>query len=259
MPYAFLLDLDSTTSNAPPRNLSQYAHGLFYHLLETIDPVLSKQVHAAKRVPFSLSGWSENSSVRLRIATLDDTLFRPLLHVLISKSVTGLELGQHAYQITRVFATPEGDRNAGVTSWPDLLAASERDRVTLRFLTPTVFTTSRSDGKRHYTPLPEPRLVFKSLLATFQAHSPEPYSNTERAALAAVFDEQLILTHFEIRTKPYRAGKNNLTGFVGTVQIAYPERTREVKRAFGRLAELAFYSGVGAKTSYGMGQVRLEP
>lgn len=259
MPHAFLLHL--TPSKHLPKHpyLSQYAHGLFYHLLESIDPALSAEVHTKKRNPFSL--WAReqrDSSVMLRVSLLDDGLFQPLIRVVLSESITGLELGQDRYRVARVLATPEGHPDANYESWQNILCAEAITSLNFRFLSPTVFTTSKLGGaKQHYTPLPEPKLILSSLFRTFQLYSPLPYSEKETAGLEHAFDKLFIITRYDLRTELAQAGKNKMTGFVGKASIRYQDSAITVKKALAQFGKLAFYSGLGAKTPYGMGQVRV--
>ena len=257
MPHAFLLHL-SPTHPTHPKDLSLYAHGLFYHLLETIDPNLSAAIHAAKRNPFTLWATQPRDEVIMRVTTLDDTLFKPLLAVVLEESLKGLALGQDTFHINKVLATPQGDKNAGYMSWPDILTGTFQDKLEFRFLTPTVFSTSRSDGKRHFTPLPLPRLILKSLVSSFQTFSPQPYCEEELAAFENLFEEYFYISHYELKTQPTKAGKTLLTGFTGKASIHYQDRTEKVKKLLGQLARLAFFSGLGAKTPYGLGQVRVK-
>ncbi len=257
MPHAFLLHLTPTTRAPDHPYLHQYTHGLFYHLLETIHPALSADIHASKRNPFTLWAREKDGGILLRVTVLNDTLFQSLLEVVLQESLTGLELGQDSYRVARVLATPEGHRDAGFLGWEDVLCARPVNRLELRFVTPTVFATSKGK-KRHYTPLPLPRLVLKSLLNAFQAYSPAPYSEPEAAGLEAMFDELFVVTSHDIATKPHKAGKVRLTGFVGRASIRYQEASGRVEKALGQLASLVFFSGVGAKTPYGMGQVRVK-
>ena len=255
MPHAFLLHLTPTTHTPTHPYLHQYTHGLFYHLLETINPTLSAHIHAATRNPFTLWAREERGGILLRVAILDDALFQPLLGVVLQESLTGLELGHDRYRVARVLATPEGHRDAGFLSWEDVLCAPPTDRLELHFLTPTVFATSKND-KRLYTPLPLPRLVLKSLLTAFQRYSPRPYSEPEAGALEEAFGEVVVLRH-DIETRLHKAGKARLTGFVGSATLRYTDSAVAVNKVLGRLGQLAFFSGVGAKTPYGMGQVRV--
>jgi CRISPR-associated endoribonuclease Cas6 len=259
MPHAFLLHLSPTQKNAKPRDLSLYSHGLFYHLLEQIDPAMSATVHAAKRNPFTLYATQPREEVLLRVTVLDDTLFQPFLQAVLYQSLSGLELGQDRFQITKVIGTPEGSPEANYCSWENLLAAPETDKLYLRFTTPTVFTRSRSDGKRHFVPLPEPYLILQSLLSSFQTYSPQPYSLEEAKDFKEILGEHVFIDSHKIHTQDYDAGRQTLTGFVGSATLRYPDKVTPVKKLLGQLGALAFYSGVGAKTPYGMGQVKVTP
>ena len=126
MPHAFVLDLTATSQNPSLEYPSQYAQGLFYSLLEHIDPDLSAKVHASKqRNPFTL--WCKPihhhkklTGARLRVTLLDDALFQPLLQTTIYQSLAGLKLGQSAFAISRVLATPKVTATRGCylgTTW----------------------------------------------------------------------------------------------------------------------------------------------
>lgn len=255
MPHAFILDLVGERAPQLPQ-LHQVAHGLFYHLLSLVSPEMSAAVHAAKRVPFTLVARQECGGIRLRVTLLDDELFAPLLSVLLT-GASGWRLGQGEYHIGQVLATPEGHWRAGFTSWSEIADAHPRSALALEFLTPTVFATSGQSGKRMYTPVPDTRLVLSGLLRSYQAFSPYTYTEAEAEALAEIFTDACTVTRLSIHTETHLAGKHLYTGFVGKVAWGLYSDDPEVRRALGRLATLAPYSGMGTKTPYGMGQVAL--
>lgn len=267
MPHAFVLDLAASAADASLEYPSQYAQGLFYSLLKAIDPALSAAVHASKqRNPFTL--WCQPvyqkqklSGARLRVTLLDDALFQPLLQTMLHRSLEGLSLGQSDFAIRRVLATPEGDRDAGVTPWHDLAAMTRSgagcEQLTFRFITPTVFTTSAPAGDRLYYPLPDPRLLLSSLLRVYQQFQPISLDEHRVCQLDEVFSHYLEVQALDIRSSRVQAGKTKLPGFRGTVTVRSCRTAPEVMRALAALGQLAFYSGVGAKTAYGMGQVRI--
>lgn len=255
MPTAFVLDLQPGAHAARPQFPAQYAHGLFYHLLAAIDPGLSATIHAAKRVPFTLGVEVGRGALGLRVALLDDDLFQPLLRVVLHQSLDGLTLGQDRYRVARVLATPEGHPRAGRATWAEVHAAPPARGLHLRFLTPTVFATSRPDGRRSYTPLPEPRLVLGGLLSSLQAFSPLPYSTAEVEYLVPLLGDHCAVTRLQLRSDTYWAGRHPYTGFCGETEFRYADDLAEVRRLLGQLAALAPYCGVGTKTPYGMGQV----
>lgn len=255
MPHAFILNLVSERAPKPPQ-LHQAAHGLFYHLLSLVSPEMSAAVHAAKRVPFTLVARQERGGIRLRVTLLDDELFAPLLSVLLT-GASGWRLGQGEYRIGQVLATPEGHWRAGFTSWSEIADASPRSTLALEFLTPTVFATSGQSGKRMYTPVPETRLVLGGLLRSYQTFSPHPYTEAEAEVLSEIFADACSVTRLNIHTETHLAGKRPYTGFVGKVAWGLYSENSDVRQALGRMAALVFYSGIGTKTPYGMGQVAL--
>ena len=75
-------------------------------------------------------------------------------------------------------------------------------------------------------------------------------------ALELGFEEVVVQKH-STKTQPHKAGKVRLTGFVGSATLRYTDSAVTVTKALGQLGKLAFFSGVGAKTPYGMGQIRV--
>ncbi|WP_022799398.1 CRISPR-associated endoribonuclease Cas6 [Thermus islandicus] len=252
MPQAVVLEL---IGEKPPLYPAKYAHGLFFTLLSRIDPLLAEKLHMAPRKPFTLAPLSERRGVLLlRLTTLDDGLFAPFLRVLLEMAPEGFPLGDTPYRLARVLATGEGHPLAGAASWEELKKAPRRERATLRFLTPTVFATSKPGGRTRYTPLPDPRLIVGSLLDKWQAHSPFPYNPRVEAALRELFALDIEVAGFRnLRFRRVQAGKGFFPGFTGEVTLRLWSESLEAQEALGRLHTLAFFSGVGAKTPYGMG------
>lgn len=254
MPHAFLLELAPLQDPPSFIPFSLHAHGLFFTLLAKVDQNLAARVHEAKRKPFTLTPLPNKHILRLRVTTLDDALFAPLLRVLLEEAPRGLSLGDKPYALTRVIATPEGDRLAGKTTWEELAQAVSRQQLTLHFLTPTVFTSSKPGGRTRYVPFPDPRLILTSLLTVWQAYSPFVYSEEEAATLREVFELDVELAGFRnLHYHRIQAGKSAYPGFTGEVHLRLFSEDRQTQKAFGRLEAFAFYSGVGAKTPYGMG------
>lgn len=252
MPQAVVIELVGGKSPLYP---SRYAHGLFFSLLQTLDPQLASRLHEARRKPFTLAPLnSGNGTVSLRFTSLDDDLFGRFLHALFQWAPEGFALGDTPFRLARVIGSPELHPLAGRATWEDLAAAAPKDRVALWFVTPTVFITSKAEGRTRYTPLPDPRLIVNSLLEKWQAHSPFPYNPKEEAALRALFELDLELEGFrKLLFHRVWAGKAPFPGFTGEVRLRLWAEALEVRQALGRLAALAPYGGVGAKTAYGMG------
>jgi CRISPR-associated endoribonuclease Cas6 len=100
-------------------------------------------------------------------------------------------------------------------------------------------------------------LLLKSLLVRYQQFAPQPFDSRQHVQLLASFEAYVAVTSHDIKTHTHQAGKVTLAGFTGKVNLRYIDHAPELMCALGRLGEFAFYSGVGAKTPYGMGQVRV--
>jgi CRISPR-associated endoribonuclease Cas6 len=252
MPYAVVLEL---LGDKPLLYPAKYAHGLFFALLSRLDPQLAARLHGAPRKPFTLAPiGGRNGVLLLRFTTLDDALFAPLLRTLLEAAPEGLLLGDSPFRLRRVLATPEAHPLAGATSWEALRLAPPRNRLHLRFLSPTVFITSKPGGRTRFTPLPEPRLILGSLLDKWQAHSPYPFNPKEEAALRELFELDAELAGFhELRFHRVQVGKAFFPGFTGEVRVKLWSESLDAQEALGRLHAFSFFSGVGAKTTYGMG------
>ena len=118
----------------------------------------------------------------------------------------------------------------------------------LEFATPTTFK-----NRSHYVPLPQPDLVFGSLLDRWQLFAPIALHPEVRRFAA----ETVVLSRYRLRTRgtPYKQGRVKI-GFTGRVIFSALTRDRYWLNVLHLLAAFAFYSGVGAMTSSGLGQVR---
>ncbi|MGC9396887.1 MAG: CRISPR system precrRNA processing endoribonuclease RAMP protein Cas6 [Anaerolineae bacterium] len=118
---------------------------------------------------------------------------------------------------------------------------------------PTAF---RSQGKTQ--PLPLPGLFFGSLVKRWNGFAPValPEEGVKRYA-----EEMVVISRFSLRSAPgWERGRGKRRGLrIGSIgKIAYAARNRDRYwlSVLGLLAAFAVYSGVGAQTTMGMGQVR---
>ncbi|RTI59414.1 CRISPR-associated endoribonuclease Cas6, partial [Thermus scotoductus] len=141
----------------------------------------------------------------------------------------------------------EGHPWAGLTTYPRLFQAPEGPDLPLRFYSPTFF---RRKGV-HY-PMPEPRLVLESLLRRLEVLASLPAPEGVREALL----ERTGVRWFEGKTVRAEADVEAV-GFVGRVVYHLPRATEEELAWLWALGRFAFYAGVGAKTSLGLGRVKV--
>lgn len=154
---------------------------------------------------------------------------------------------------------------AGLISLEDLGQSAwqandqEPDRIRLLFHTPTTFEVASESSWGSWMPLPVPKLVFGSLRARVAKFCPElgePPSQADlvegRVALGRFRNLESHMLHFQRRNR-------RRTGFTGECEFLLDRDLHLKERLWLHLlAGFAFYAGVGASTSWGMGQVRRE-
>ncbi|MBC7343990.1 MAG: CRISPR system precrRNA processing endoribonuclease RAMP protein Cas6 [Clostridia bacterium] len=121
--------------------------------------------------------------------------------------------------------------------------------IRFRFCTPTTFRQGDLD-----LPLPVPALVFKSLLDLWNLHAPKPIVLGPHA-----LERGLALASCRIRTRRFFDGHAFIPGFVGLCEFRLTKVLSDEEAAAVRaLAAFAFFSGIGRKTTHGMGLVRVD-
>lgn len=263
--YSLILELKPREEALVSPTHGYQAYSLVLQVLSWRDASLAAEIHEAGgpkpltvsplRGPTHRRGsdllLSPEHTYRLRVTVLREELFARLLDALVSlPGDHSLRLESAALGLHRVVTAPGQSNWVGCTSFERLLAEARPERrLRLRFETPTVF---RSGGKRNLIwPLPE--LVFGSLLARWNEHSPVPLAEGLRGAA----QESLLLARYRLETRMLDFGKYQEVGFEGECEYEV-ERSLPASEA-GQLAALAgfaFYAGVGAKTTMGMGQAR---
>ncbi len=241
-----------------PAWLGRAAQANFLHTLETLHPVLSKLIHDAPGAkPFTSSTLMggrkqddqlyvrRDATLHLRYATLHPqltTLFQQGMIPMWKEA--GLDL--HGL-LLRVLAERSENDEADYVQLVD--EASDKPFISFSFTSPTSF--KRTGG--YFTPLPQPELVFSSLLDRWNAFAPFRLPET----LYDTMHAEIVIDHTNIQTEILTFAKGQkgiIPGFTGRVTYRLLCRPAE-RRYLHALAQFAQYSGVGVKTTVGMGQV----
>ena len=121
--------------------------------------------------------------------------------------------------------------------------------IVLDFSTPALF----KKGSYDYL-LPEPYLIFKSLLRRFNRFSPIKIS----PEVLKIIKERVIVSGCWIKTKKVELMKGaKITGFTGRVYLYSYCTDKEFLKNLGVLLAFSQFSGVGRKTTMGFGKVKL--
>ena len=276
-----LIVLRAEESVMVPGNLARATHAWFLDRVRRVDARLADRLHEPDQErPFTVSNlWGPgmprtgmwNGRTQWAIAPQEEvyvrvTSFSSLLTELLEEQVLAdledaVVWGGVRLAVTRVVTRPEDVEEplrpwVGRTTYEALLSGTAFgetpvSRVTLRFFSPTVF---RSRG--HFMPMPLPRLVFESLARRWNAFSPlRIHEDVARYA-----EEAMAISRYRLRTEQVRFGEEGergaMPGCVGQCTYVMRTRDRYWRGVVHALARFALYSGVGKRTSMGLGQAR---
>jgi CRISPR-associated endoribonuclease Cas6 len=221
-------------------------HGMLFKAMREADPAETDWLHdhpAPK--PFSLAPLYSAGGLLLgiRLGIVADRAAELFLRAWNwhREQETSLQLGPNYCVVTDV-QCDAGPR------WLDLAQLPPAPHVALRFLSPTAFR----QGPGH-SPLPVPYNVFSWPWRVWQTFAPEfglPDDWIEWCA------QEVFVVQHQIETVEAAISKDeSFTGFVGDVVFAAHRGGPGQLGLLQALARLAAYSGVGHKTTMGMGAV----
>jgi len=227
------------TLQSPRVPQALHVRGWLYHLLAGA----SKNVHDDEGPkPFSLAVGRAGGRAWIRVAFLDDDLAGIFAEALWSwPARAALPLRSGSARILEILE--HSHPLSGKAGWGEILNEPPTTDLTLEFTTPTFF---RRRGFNY--PVPEPGLVLYSLAQKWNAHAPEQIS--ER--IVEHLTEGTTVRYLKGHTVGALAHERTV-GFRGKVTYHVPNPNAEDALWLGRLGRLAFFSGVGAKTTLGFG------
>lgn len=290
MLLSLVVQLTADTDAALAAEPGRAAQGLLLRWVQEHDPALAAALHESSGTrPYTASALSSGehpgrlSAVHagqrcwLRFTTLTEPLSRLALEVAAGLPGSSLELGGAAFTVQSVASEASAHPWAGRSSCSELAqahflsVANPPQRVTLEFASPTAFhhtlspsPLSRSPSvqrsgegsggeevRQVTVPLPLPELVFGSLLTRWNAFAPLTLPEEVRRYA----QECLAVSRYRLQTRMLQFGMAKSVGFVGECQYTALVWDPYWLRAISLLAAYAFYSGVGIRTTVGMGQV----
>jgi len=263
MPYVMELRLLSLDNNPLPATLGYNSYALFLNILRNSAPEFAAELHQMDGPkPFTTATTSlayqrkttstseTPNQLLLRLTFLTDEAVAYFLKSALEWDNRALQLGSAHFKVEQVRLLDVDRPKKNFCSYEELLSAATAEHsLAFHFLSPTAF---RSEGKRNVL-FPEPGLVFGSLLNRWNAFSPVKLE-TE---LQQCFDSQILLGRYKLETRMLNFGNYQETGFVGRCSFVLKDELSEQQlRTINALADFTLYSGVGAKTTMGMGQAR---
>lgn len=229
----------------------------------------------------------------IRITLLLGELF-PLLHEALIRFYPHpqqaashfLQIGKQRFTLEEVILTPtHPSGQCGITSLTTLVEQAQAlrgealEQLTLEFDSLTTFNRSTREGFGvHYALLPLPHYVFPNLARRWEDIAPSELATVVQPRLIEDYALQdgAIITDYDLHPHHLHFTTHLQPGFIGRCtyrlrdpsrlasRVASPQAERnpesplDLRQQLWLLSQLAFYSGVGYKTSMGMGRTRVE-
>lgn len=267
MLISIVLTLTSPTDATIPANLGRANYAATLALLQQLDPALGPALHDGDGPkPLTCSDLLNARSHRdllqiragesyyVRVTGLTLLASQALEAALLASPPTTWTVANQPFMVNRVCRDADADPWSGHTTYETLATAqllqanSLPRKVSLLFHSPTSF-----QSKGMHIPVPLPNLVFGSLVDRWNTFSPVTLSPEVRR-----FGEELVaLSNYRLESQVVlQKGGSPLIGGVGRATYTALGGDRYWLATMQMLADFALYSGVGVKTTIGMGQVR---
>jgi len=270
--HALVINLVALQTGTLPGTLGELAHAAFYAAVQAVDPALSTQMHDAQdRSAFSLSplyGYAQNAkdgrvhvhqgqSGWLRLGLLDARLFGVFMQHLLTSGRPTIRLGDVHFAITEVLGAPGSHPWESYTTLDELAALDATPtQWTLEFASPTAIRWGEADNKNRRVELfPQPRMAIAGLRTRWDRLTGATWG---RAFEEWVERNVVVSRIWHWQTQPFGFQKQSYVGGLGRVDYRLLDASDAAHAAhFNRLLHLAFYTGIGYKTTHGLGQVRI--
>ncbi len=267
MPTALIFTLRPDREAVVPSNLGRATHAAILRLIAKDDPELAENIHENDGPkPLTVSNVHglrrRGASAQVSTSTtyhLRTTLLSSRLEELAQSwqptTIQALDLDGMPWIVEQVITAPADNSWADRTTYDRIVAMSQLYdfnnpyRWTFEFASPVTF---RQHGINQ--PLPTPDLVFGSLLDKWNVFAAKPLPNDIRRLIG----ERLAISRFELSSVAETTKNGALQiGTIGRCTYTMTKRDHHLTPYIDTLARFAFYSGIGAGTTRGFGQVRL--
>ncbi len=234
----FAIQLTFTPQGKLPSNVSRALHSFCLQWFANADPELAAILHTANRVPFTISHiFTSNQQLQVRFTVFKKELLTALLWGIAS------DLGQIIHLSGVPCRLQPQVKFLNSITFEQLFQIPVMEAIELEFLTPTSF---KQESIIQTFPLPE--MVFNGLRRRWNQSAPEALHFPETPW-------QAVVSAYDLHTQVMKMQAEEI-GTVGWIRYRFfdPDQAK----AATVLSHFAIFSGVGRKTTMGMGMVKLK-
>jgi CRISPR-associated endoribonuclease Cas6 len=203
-----------------------------------------------KKDPFSRFSaedmvFSTGDSAYARITFMDDEIGRQFAEFIQKRQGKTIRVEKALFNLSHIFLP--GEHELAIALTPAQLPPQYQIPVAgLRFVSPAGF---KRNNRQFFLPLPE--LVFGGLLRKWRLHvEPDAWLGLETAL------PQIEIQNYRLESHAVQLRSDRIIrGFCGETEYSFRGFSESEQQALSALAAFSFFSGVGYKTSQGMGEV----
>lgn len=246
-------------------------------------PTVAQRLREAERANIHLP-LDPEKVYTIRLTLLLGELFPLFYNTLLHSSAKGatssnqsfMRLGKQAFHLEEVVSSPEDSSGwSGYTSLTEMVERARKlqlrsaETVTLEFASLTTFHRGMADSPygKHYALLPLPQFVFLWLARRWRELAPTELADViQREQIEQyIAQDGITIDDHALQTHRVQFNRHPQRGFLGTCiyKLHGPDASANVpgqltiRQQLLLLSWLAFYTGVGYKTTMGMGQIRV--
>ncbi len=254
MPVTAIINLRALSKGTVTRSFHCLMHPVVLDRISKADTAMGKILHDGGIMPpFSISPVMgarkrivENESYWVRICILNDELENAFLETL-EKGIWNepIQLENHIFMAEDVvLGKQEGNHWSGRDSYEELLNKGNSQKISLVIASPMSFKR----GDLHY-PLPEASLIFGNLSRRWNLFSDHKLPENPDCT-------NVSYSYLNIKTEPFSLRKGGtILGVIGKLTLIFKNINN--MKWYHALLRFAFYSGIGVKTTQGMGMSRI--
>lgn len=225
------------------RHMASSFHGV---LMEQLPEKYADELHLSKLHPYTQHLEKRDSQWYWIVTALnEETATRMLKGALMNLSEFTLKKHQLTVRILEKQYEEMADQELAHAFYQEKASRY----ITIHFMTPTAF---KQNGR--YMNYPDIRSIFSNLMNRYDAANPEESMKDEDTLDQLV--ERTMLSRYELRSTTFSLEKIHIPAFIGKITLRM-NGTQTMSNFANMLFRFATYSGIGIKTSLGMGAVRL--
>ena len=217
-------------------------------LFEHVDSEYGEYLHQQSIHPYSEYLLKENDETKWIINTFNDEAYSHIIEPLLKPDFSGFKINKGNIDVS---IKDKSLKSVDMKTLMDEFYSGDTERYfDIEILTPAAFKQNGS-----YNVLPEPRLIFQSLMNKYAAVS-DNLSMADQDTLDEISLSSSII-QYRLRTVKFPLEGISIPGFLGKLTIKV-KGSDTLARYARMLLKFGEFSGIGVKSSMGMGAMRIE-